>query len=1219
MDVKVRNRAGLPAERLDALKADLSLLEKAHAGLGERAFRYAVDGDDAGVVAELAATTDAHEALQLTCSTQRYIVNPPAEVRVKEIFDGLKTEAAFFLRMADIYEAASRNAQRRLMGAVLGFPDWLECFLIETTRDRYSSDPDKGSLEAATIEQMLTTRGAPADLAVRTLVSIKPRDWNFRQLASVLDSLKGMGAAFERHPAPVLEALSSGAADQRVHLLDLMTRLGAAPEQFIEKLAELGVSSAKTVREAALTLLKRAGAGGIERIRNKAVSGSNDERAQAAALLWQLAGESARPFLQERLEIETGAKVKQAIANLLATPASFDNDSPAIDLPPIPPVERHAPISNEPRLALRKSLDKLYQEQLQMHQRHPSGNAPTPVDDKEFGELCRRLEHLHANDPALRMKSFEGDWRIQQTLQEFARRPELKPIHAVRLAVVTNAIGVNKEARTNVANEWNLRQLFESYARAHADQSDLRAIAAAFEAVGVDHRPLAMLILNTSRWERSPGFPPSRTWGYYAEHPDVLEEVFNRPKDYHTESRRAAVFAVLAQFPQLPPRWLAMMWELALGGSKKERALAQACLDNVKGKEQRIVAALADGKADTRAVAAEWLGRVGATCRESAVSSLKAALKKEKQEVAAGAMMSAMERLGVPIDEFVNFDTLAADARKFLARGAPANLSWFKFDMLPKVHWAESGKAVDPQILTYLIANACKLGNPEPGPMLRRYCSYFRRPDAEELGQHVLQAWIGQDTIPHGHEEAHKYASSVAARHAQLSKQYPQYYGDKDEAQWYQQFYNQKIKEPIGTATKEKGVLAVAAACCGGRAAPVAAQYLKTWYGVRVHQCKALLHMLAFVEHPAAIQVLLATSARFRTAGIRKEAEQLVSALADRKGWTLDELADRTIPTGGFDDTGEMTIDYGPRKFVAKLDEQFNVTITNEEGKAIKSLPEPRQGEDEEQVKEAKKILSNAKKEITSILKLQKERLFEAMCTQRSWTFADWDTYLNKHPILKRYAQRLVWTAVDEKGNVTHTFRPMEDCSLTDTNDDAITLAPSATVRLAHSATIPAEAAAAWRQHFSDYNVEPLFGQFSASQYMLGDGQKEATDVNDFLGHMLQAFKLRSRLTKAGYTRGQAEDGGWFHVYKKNFPSLRLEAVIEFTGNGLPETDRAIALQHLYFSRTGENESSYSYNADKLPLGDVPRVLLSECYNDLCGAAADGKGFDADWEKKAFA
>jgi len=45
-----------------------------------------------------------------------------------------------------------------------------------------------------------------------------------------------------------------------------------------------------------------------------------------------------------------------------------------------------------------------------------------------------------------------------------------------------------------------------------------------------------------------------------------------------------------------------------------------------------------------------------------------------------------------------------------------------------------------------------------------------------------------------------------------------------------------------------------------------------------------------------------------------------VTELADRKNWTIDEPpADRTIPTGGFDDGLQMVLmDYGQRKFHCK-------------------------------------------------------------------------------------------------------------------------------------------------------------------------------------------------------------------------------------------------------------------------------------------------------------
>src|SRR4030095_10145319 len=116
------------------------------------------------------------------------------------------------------------------------------------------------------------------------------------------------------------------------------------------------------------------------------------------------------------------------------------------------------------------------------------------------------------------------------------------------------------------------------------------------------------------------------------------------------------------------------------------------------------------------------------------------------------------------------------------------------------------------------------------------------------------------------------------------------------------------------------------------------------------------------------------------------------------------------------------------------------------------------------------------------------------------------------------------------------------------------------------------------------------------------------TRVTDHLGHVLQAYKLRARATKLGYLRGPAEDGGCFSTYRKNFTTLGLEAVIEFTGNGLPEVDRTVALRSLSFSR-GKDESSPFGAESECTLGEIPAVLLSECWNDLRSLAAEGTGF----------
>ena len=248
-------------------------------------------------------------------------------------------------------------------------------------------------------------------------------------------------------------------------------------------------------------------------------------------------------------------------------------------------------------------------------------------------------------------------------------------------------------------------------------------------------------------------------------------------------------------------------------------------------------------------------------------------------------------------------------------------------------------------------------------------------------------------------------------------------------------------------------------------------------------------------------------------------------------------------------------------------------------------------------------------------MRLQRDRLYEAMCTQRGWPFGDWNTFLNRHPIVRRHAQRLVWY-VKDGDRLVATFRPLEDGTLTDCRDEPVAVANGAIVRVAHAAAIPRELHEEWNRHLNDYGVEPLFPQLQPNTYQLPEKSRDETELTDFEGHLLETFKLRSLAGKLGYARGGAEDGGWFYVYRKAFTGLGLEALIEFTGNTLPEENRTVALRTLSFSRTGPRASTWGVDS-KVPLGRVPAVLISECWNDVRSLAALGPGFDKDWEKKS--
>jgi Domain of unknown function (DUF4132) len=212
--------------------------------------------------------------------------------------------------------------------------------------------------------------------------------------------------------------------------------------------------------------------------------------------------------------------------------------------------------------------------------------------------------------------------------------------------------------------------------------------------------------------------------------------------------------------------------------------------------------------------------------------------------------------------------------------------------------------------------------------------------------------------------------------------------------------------------------------------------------------------------------------------------------------------------------------------------------------------------------------------------------------------------------VLRHLAQRLVWAEVLD-GKTLRAFRPLEDGTLTDREDNEVHIAADARIQVAHDSLLTAEEVAAWQQHLADYEITPLFQQLGKGVYALPPGLAKAFKITDLEGHVIEAFALRGRALKLGYMRGPTGDGGWFFSYAKRFPTLGLQAVIEFSGNGLPEENRTVAL-----IGAGFEGCDGAATQGRLQLSKVPRTLLSECYNDLRLIAAEGKGFNPDWQKK---
>jgi HEAT repeat protein len=1252
---QLQNPLQLNKEHLEGVIKCLGRLAELDEDLAARTIRYVVDGTDDEVLLALGGQKQAAEALRLTGQptsvTNWQQVRDAMQERAQLLRLSGQAAAAFGVRLAHVLEAVRRAAGNK-PHTPPGWPDWLVVLVADLIQMGHVANlqrPNRSLFPVVQLQAILESAGLPTDLIAQVFLQkeeIQPLQGSlFFYYGNPAESFTGWNDYLSRHLQAVRAAFAVSDADKRLHVLRTLSQMQFDFTPIVDLLVEFGTGPAKTVREAAAPLLAPCADRAGPLIEKVLADGDAGQRHEAAQLLWRLFGRGVADVLRQHAAGETSERVRQTIERLIAAPEGSTESSSAelgSSLPPLQIELGTIPLPEEAKQGLREAFAASWKQHMQYYERalerwnalgRPKGSGkpakPQPVAEDALARLFAFVEGKSADASQLDQSLYFYAY-ARGPFGEWWAPPGVKLIHVVRLAFGLRCLEIERQRLW-----WRDQRELELYRSQCSPPFGLRELDAAVATLpkaqpGATVR--AYLGTNT-KYQTFCDWEAEALWPAFAEYPEVLNEALGSApsqvsRNYGWADERRTAFKVLALFPQLPSQFIPLLWDLALGEAKGDRVLAQAALASLPDKASRILVGLRDGRQGVRAAAAEWLGKIG---DPAAIEPLKEAFRKEKQETPKAAIASALEACGADIQEFLDRDSLSKEAEAGLAKKRPKGLEWFPLDSLPALHWQDTGQAVDPKVVQWWLVQGVQQKSPVCSPLLRHYLALCRPQEAAALATFVLSAWIGHDTRTPPQEETAARASQEADKMwAQFNKQktFSDFYNN-DKSNLFRMLLQQYSSEFLGSAIDQKGLLAVAAAAGDGGCVRLCEGYIRKYYGNRAAQCKALVEVLAWVKHPQAIQVLLSLANRFRTKSIRQAAEEHVRALAEREGWTIEELADRTIPDAGFertlDEKGEpvgseatLTLDYGPRKFLVRLDDELQPVVTTEEGKTVKNPPAAAKTDDEEKAKAAKKAFTDAKKTVKDVVKRQAERLYEALCTQRTWRFEHWRRYLADHPIVGRLCVRLAWAAFADE-HFLGIFRPLEDGSLTNEKDEEVTLPADAVVRLAHTCNTPAESAAVWVQHFQDYDVEPLFAQFGRATYTLPEAKKKETDITDFEGHVLTTFKLRSKATKLGYVRGDAEDGGWFYLYRKPFPSLGLQAAIHFTGSGLPEQDRPAALERLYFTALkGDNESASMWESSKLPLGKVPPVLLSECYNDVKQIAAEGSGFDPKWREKNY-
>jgi hypothetical protein len=303
----------------------------------------------------------------------------------------------------------------------------------------------------------------------------------------------------------------------------------------------------------------------------------------------------------------------------------------------------------------------------------------------------------------------------------------------------------------------------------------------------------------------------------------------------------------------------------------------------------------------------------------------------------------------------------------------------------------------------------------------------------------------------------------------------------------------------------------------------------------------ALVDMLAEGGSDGALMHLSHLAERCKVARVSNHARERIDTIAQQRGLSRVELADRIVPLLGLDDPDARVLDFGPRRFRIGFDEELKPFVRDDKGVRLKDLPKPRQTDDAERADAAVLRFKRLKTELKAIARAQVTRLEQAMVAQRSWSGDEFERFFVRHPLTRELAARLLWSVLDAARQPVSACRIAEDGTLADANDERYDPPAGAFFAIAHPVRVDARLREAFGRQFADYEILQPFPQLDREVFALEPAEAGASRLARVAGRDVATGAVIGLLDQ-GWLRGPAEDGGMINRIERPLDDKGLSA-----------------------------------------------------------------------------
>lgn len=620
--------------------------------------------------------------------------------------------------------------------------------------------------------------GVPADLV--DVAYAGESSWYGRDQSAYRKAVKFETLAKEKPDVFIEGAKRLHAKDRAILIRELSNWKLATTEAYIEFIVDQAGDTAKTTREEAQAALSDATGDKVEALAaEKLAKGNVGVREAMVQVLVGIGTDSAKAVLKAHRDTEKASRVQIAIDNAVmetavAAVAETEEDDAhsyvALTGERVTIPERKA-LSNE---GGRKFGDQDKGEILVLIQAHNAKDKKAEADAKRNGikyyyknQLSESLagqtvKILNLKDPHKQTDEFQRYLYSTVARDWFERAIEdLSDYHALAIACLNERtlIYLFNQYMPSAA-EGRVRRMLEQgtvdlrhleafdIARAHSQNVGIYGLHHDYNQKKRRFRKgdyLRSMLLG-GYWSDDrflDEMPHEASWPYIAENLNVLDEAFGL-KPIEGDMTYSALQAVrmLERLPAVPARYFNALLEIATGTKKSGRAEARKLLSEVPEVDERLIQLLDDSRQAIRAGAAEWIADRNA---KGGVKALRTRLKKEKSEVAKAAILTALDRLGEDLSDYLSPEALLKEAEKGLKSAKFDKLAWMGLENLPTLRM-KNGKALDDRVLRYWIFLTVKLKQPGGNALFDLYLDQLHPEDAQKVSTWIFDSWIEYDT-----------------------------------------------------------------------------------------------------------------------------------------------------------------------------------------------------------------------------------------------------------------------------------------------------------------------------------------------------------------------------------------------------------------------------------------------------------------------------------------